>query len=201
MRHRATSAVPARIVRTVRILASVVVVLAASGAWAQDAYYPQAPGTSWTYDSGETQTLSGPREVDGVALTVLTHYMHGAPVSEELLEHGPDGVRSHGTAAGGEVMRYVPPLQVWPPAPLEAGTSWRSTTTVNGIDVTLDSQVLGTQGVRTPAGRFNALHVRQTTLTSSGGRTELDLFFVPTVGVVRFVTQDGTRIDLIELTR
>ncbi len=190
--------------RAVRATACAVALLAAvlaSFAAAQDAYYPQAPGTSWTYDSGETQTLSGPRDVDGIEATVLTHYMQGAPISEEILEHRADGVVSHGTAAGGRLMRYRPPLQVWPAAPLEPGTSWRSTTTVNGVDVTLDSQVLGTQGVQTPAGRFNALHVRQTTLTSSGGRTELDLFFVPTVGVVRFVTQDGTRIDLIELTR
>ena len=50
----------------------------------------------------------------------------------------------------------------------------------------------------TPAGRFNALLIRQTSLTSTGGQTVLDLYFVPGIGVVRFVTQDGTIIDLIE---
>lgn len=69
---------------------------------------------------------------------------------------------------------------------------------MNGVDITLAAEVLGVQGIETPAGRFNALRLRQTTLTSSGGRTALDVYFVPTVGVVRFVTQDGTRIDLIE---
>ena len=53
-------------------------------------------------------------------------------------------------------------------------------------------------GVATPAGRFNALLIQQTSLTSTGGQTVLELYFVPGVGVVRFVTQDGTIIDLIE---
>jgi hypothetical protein len=166
-------------------------------ALAQPGYYPSEAGMSWTYGNGETQTLSGPREVLGAPRMVLTHYFGGVPVSEEILEFGA-GVVSHGTAAGGEVMAYTPPLTVYPPEPLQPGDTWQSTTTVGGVDITLSSEVLGLAGVRTPAGRFNALRIRQTTLTSSGGRTVLELFFVPTVGVVRFVTQDGTQIDLIE---
>ena len=168
-------------------------------ALAQPGYYPSEAGMSWTYANGETQTLSGPREVLGAPRMVLTHYFGGVPVSEEILEFGA-GVESHGTAAGGEVMAYTPPLTVYPPDPLQPGDTWQSTTTVGGVDITLSSEVLGLSGVRTPAGRFNALRIRQTTLTSSGGRTVLELFFVPTVGVVRFVTQDGTQIDLIERT-
>ena len=175
---------------------AVVAALSAS-AVAQQSYYPSAAGLSWTYSNGETQTLSGPREVLGGQRMVLTHYFGGVPVSEEILDYGA-GVVSHGTAAGGQVMPYAPPLTVYPPSPLQQGDSWQSTTTVNGIDITLSSEVLGTTGVQTPAGRFNTLRIRQTTLTSSGGRTVLELFFVPTVGVVRFLTQDGTQIDLIE---
>jgi hypothetical protein len=170
---------------------------ALGAAVAQAGYYPAQPGMSWTYSNGETQTLSGPRDVLGAPRMVLTHYFDGVPVSEEILEYGA-GVVSHGTAAGGAVMAYTPPLTVYPPEPLQPGDAWQSTTTVDGVDITLSSEVLGLAGVRTPAGRFNALRIRQTTLTSSGGRTVLELFFVPTVGVVRFVTQDGTTIDLIE---
>lgn len=162
-------------------------------------YYPSAPGSSWTYSNGETQILSGPREVLGGEYMILTHYFAGVPVSEEFLAF-QGGVVSSGTAAGGETMGYAPPLTVYPPAPLSIGDAWQSTTSVGGIDITLASEVIGLQGVRTQAGRFNALHIRQTTLTSSGGRTVLDVFFVPTVGVVRFLTQDGTQIDLIELS-
>lgn len=180
------------------LLATLSLALATLAA-AQNDYYPSHPGASWTYSNGETQMLSGPREVLDGSYMILTHYFGGVPVSEEILAF-QGGVASFGTAAGGRIMPYRPPLTVYPPAPLSVGDAWQSTTTVGGVDITLASEVIGLQGVRTPAGRFNALHLRQTTLTSSGGRTVLDLFFVPTIGVVRFITQDGTQIDLIELS-
>ena len=161
-------------------------------------YYPHGDGLRWTYDSGVTQVMSGPRLLDGVEVLVLTHYLDGVPVSEDYLAYGPDGVRSLGTAAAGTLVRFDPPLLVYPPGPLEVGATWRSTTDLGAFSITLDAEVLGVRGIQTPAGRFNALQVRQRTLTSSGASTVLDLFFVPSVGVVRFLTQDGSVIDLIE---
>ena len=162
-------------------------------------YYPSGDGLSWTYSSGETQVMQGPRDVDGQRVMVLTHFFEGAPVSEDYLVYeGTDGVHSVGTAAGGQRFVYDPPLVVWPEAPLQPGQTWQSTTDVGGVSLTLSSEVLGLRGVRTSAGRFNAFQVRQVTLTSSGARTVLDLFFVPAVGIVRFVSQDGTTVDLIE---
>ena len=38
------------------------------------AYYPSESGMSWTYSSGETQLLSGPRELGGQQVMVLTHW-------------------------------------------------------------------------------------------------------------------------------
>ncbi|HKI58788.1 MAG TPA: hypothetical protein VKA00_06215 [Trueperaceae bacterium] len=161
-------------------------------------YYPHRTGLSWTYDSGETQQLAGPRTVDGQQVMVLTHYFNGVPVSEDYLQYGPDGVKTLGTAAGGKVTRYDPPLVVYPTAPLEPGMQWQSTTKLPDFDITLSAQVLAVRGVETPAGRFNALQIRQQTVTSNGAQTVMDLFFVPSVGVVRFVTQDGTTVDLID---
>lgn len=165
-------------------------------------YYPASAGASWTYSSGETQILSGPRDWGGLAVMVLTHYLNGVPVSEDYLVFDAAGVRTVGTAAAGNVVRYDPPLIVYPAAPLQPGTVWTSTTdvaTASGtVGITLSAEVLGLRGVQTQAGRFNALQIRQRTLTSTGGSTVLDLFLVPGVGVVRFVTEDGTTIDLIE---
>lgn len=186
-----------RLARTARGVLAVLLLTCIHSASAQQDYFPSEPGLSWTYSNGETQTLSGPRAVLGEELIVLTHFFEGAPVSEEYLDYSA-GVTSHGTAAGGTVMPYSPPLTVYPPPPLRQGDSWQSTTTVGGIEITLDSEVIGTVGIQTPAGRFNALRIRQTTLTSSGGRTVLEVFFVPSIGVVRFLTQDGTAIDLID---
>jgi hypothetical protein len=164
-------------------------------------YYPHAEGLSWTYSSGETQAMSGPRPWNGLDVWVLTHYLDGVPVSEDYLTYDADGVRTHGTAAGGSVVRYDPPLLIYAAGPLQPGATWSTTTEIGGLSISLSAEVIGLRGVQTPAGRFNALQVRQRTLTSTGGRTLLDLFLVPGVGVVRFVTEDGTMIDLIELAR
>jgi hypothetical protein len=160
-------------------------------------YYPSAAGLSWTYSSGETQMLGGPRDFEGVQVMVLTHYFDGVPVSEDYLVFAQD-VLSLGTASGGQVVSYIPPLQVYGPAPLSVGQRWVSNTRVSGFEIELTAEVVAVRGVETPAGRFNALQIHQVTTTTSGGMTELDLYFVPSVGVVRFVTNDGTVIDLID---
>jgi hypothetical protein len=183
-----------------RALALVVAAALAAVGLAND-YYPRGEGLSWTYSSGETQTMSGTRVWDGLEVSVLTHYLDGVPVSEDYLTFNADGVRTHGTASGGTVVRYDPPLLIYAAAPLQPGATWSTTTEVGGLAITLSSEVVGMRGVQTPAGRFNALQIRQRTLTSTGGRTLLDVFLVPGVGTVRFVTEDGTVIDLIELGR
>lgn len=172
--------------------------LLALGSAGAQAYYPADAGMSWTYSSGETQQLSGPRELGGQQVMVLTHYYEGVPISEDYMQYSPQGVLSLGSAAGGDVFTYQPALVVYPQEPLAAGMTWTSTTALSGFNLTLSSEVIGLRGVATAAGRFNSLLIRQTTLTSNGGQTILDIYFVPTVGIVRFETQDGTVIDLIE---
>lgn len=198
----ARAAPPAgRLRRAGGIAVLVAVVFAWWSPWAAaSGYYPAADGLTWTYDNGTTQVMGGPRTFAGVEVMVLTHYLDGVPVAEDYLVYGPDGVRTIGTAANGQTVRYEPPLLVYAAAPLQPGTTWTSTTRIAGIDVSLASEVVGMRGVQTPAGRFNALQIRQRTLTSTGAQTTLDLFLVPGVGVVRFVTQDGTVVDLIDRT-
>ncbi len=161
-------------------------------------YFPNRDGLSWTYSNGETQTISGPRDFGGQEVMVLLHYFEGVPVSEDYLLYSEGAVYSLGTAAGGQTLSYQPPLLIYQGDTLAVGQSWQSTARVNNFEITLTSEVLGVRGVSTPAGRFNALQIRQTTITSTGAQTVLELFFVPSVGVVRFVTSDGTIIDMIE---
>jgi hypothetical protein len=165
---------------------------------AQEAYHPARVGLSWTYANGETQTFSGTRDLNGEEVLVLTRFFAGNPVSEDYLSYTAEGVRSHGTAAGGQLILFEPPLLVYPAGSLEVGQTWRSHTSLGDLEITLTAEVLGLVGVETPLGRFNALRIRQHTLTDTGGQTLLDLYFVPSVGIVRFVTQDGGAIDLIE---
>lgn len=171
--------------------------LLAAPAWAQE-YFPQRAGMSWTFDNGQTKTLSGPRELRGHQVMALTHFFQGQPVSEDYLLYTAEGVFLIGRATGGQLYWYDPPLIIYPGERLQVGQSWQSTTQVDGLEITLRADVLAIRGVQTPAGRFNALQIRQQTLTSAGAETVLELFFVPTVGVVRWITEDGTQFDLIE---
>ena len=176
----------------------IVVILVLGFAWAQEAYYPSREGLSWTYNNGETQILSGAKTVGGQSASVMVKYLGDAPVAEDYLIYDTQGVRMVGTAANGQTLEYNPSLIVYPVSPLQVGQSWKSKATLSGFDISLAFEVLGVRGVETTAGRFNALQIRQQTVTSTGGQTIMDFFFVPSVGVVRWVMQDGTTIDLIE---
>ena len=91
-------------------------------------------------------------------------------------------------------------MLIYPPPPLNPVDARQSSTRAGDLDIIITTDVVAFRGLATDAGRCNALHLRQTTLTSNGGRVLLDLFLVPTVGIVRFVTADGTTLDLTERT-
>jgi hypothetical protein len=186
------------LVRTAAIAGAFLLASSFGGSALARDYFPADNGMSWTYSSGETQVLSGPRDLNGLRVMVLTHYLQGIPVSEDYLVFDGTSVLTVGTASGGTVVRFVPPLVVYSGSPLQVGDQWQSTTDLGDFSITLASEVLGMRGVQTTAGRFNALQIRQRTLTSTGASTVLDIYFVPGVGIVRFVTQDGTVVDLIE---
>ncbi len=165
---------------------------------AQESYYPARDGLTWTYSNGETQMLSGSRDVSGQAASILLKMYGGVAVSEDYLVYDAQGVKMIGTAANGQLLAYSSVLQLYPPSPLQVGQSWKSKASVAGMEISLAGEVLGVRGVETTAGRFNALQIRQQTVTSTGGQTIVEFFFVPSVGIVRWVMQDGTTIDLIE---
>ncbi|MEZ4606620.1 MAG: hypothetical protein R2880_05470 [Deinococcales bacterium] len=170
-----------------------------SSALAKQGFYPQEDGLEWHYSNGETQVMTGPYNFEGIAVMVLTHYLNEAIVSEEYLVYDPTGVYSLGTAVeGGELQRYNPPLVIYDGSLLSVGQAWQSETDVAGINISLHSEVLQVQGIETEAGRFNALLIRQKTFTDTGGQTVLDLYYVPSVGIVRFASMDGNVVDLVK---
>ena len=161
-------------------------------------YFPNRDGLSWTYSNGETQTLNGPVEMAGEQVMILTHLLDGTVISKDYLAYDDIGVFSYGTETGGQTLLYDPPLTLYAGNSLQVGQSWQSATSVAGLDISLAAEVIGMRGVQTQAGRFNALQVRQRTVTNTGAQTTLNLYVVPGVGVVRFVTEDGTTVDLVE---
>lgn len=180
------------------LLATITLLALLATGLAQESYYPVRDGLSWTYSNGETQTFSGVAALDGQSAYKLLHLLEGAPISEDYLVYDASGVRTIGTSAGGQTLAYTPYLTVYPPAPIQVGQSWTSTARVADFDISLSSEVVAVRGVETPAGRYNALQIRQQTVTSTGGQTIIDMYFVPSIGVVRWVMPDGTTVDLID---
>jgi hypothetical protein len=188
--------------RNVTLLIAALTLLAAASAQSTALTYAGVAPRTWSYDNGLGQQLSGPRLSDGRSVMILTHSLAGTPVSEEWLTFDPDGVRLWASANAGIVTRFDPPILLYPPPPLAAGLRWSSRSSSDrGVTIDVAGEVIGQRTVVTPAGRFDAWHLRQTTATSSGAWSVVDLFLAPEVGVVRYVTDDGAQVDLIETNR
>jgi hypothetical protein len=164
---------------------------------APTAYYPNGIGYSWIYSSGMEQVFT--REQDG--LLVFERRLAGQPVSADLLRYSEKGVFIEGLVVGQVVQRYVPPLQLYPAPPLVLGQEWGGRSSFGGQRVALLGKVLRIEGVNVPAGRFNAYVIRTSTVTSAGGSQVMEIYFVPGVGIVRYATPDGARVDLIRFSQ
>jgi len=165
---------------------------------ASPAYFPNATGTQWRYSNGETQLVGKPRVIQGVSVVPVQHSVGGRLVSEDYLEYRESGVYLRGVQAGGKLNWYAPPLQVYPASPLAPGQVW---TSVTGTGLRLSGRVVGTQALRTQSGSYNALVVRSEVGAGSSDGVQKSstqyAYFVPSLGVVRYQTADGSTVDLL----
>ncbi|MBZ9711761.1 hypothetical protein [Deinococcus multiflagellatus] len=166
-----------------------------AGALAVDtSYYPKRPGMRWTYSSGETQVVGAPVVHRGVSVTPVSHQFGQTVFTQDLLEHRADGsVWLRGVNTGGRLTWYTPPLNIYPPGPLRPGQTWTGVT----AGLRQRSTVVGVAPLRTSAGAYNTLKIRTET-TAAGKLSVQTTYFVPTVGVVRYETADGSVIDLVK---
>jgi hypothetical protein len=164
---------------------------------AQNNYFPSRVGLKWVYSSGETQEYTRLDTVFGLPVLVLQRTMNGKFVSEDYVQSGPDGVVLLGTRQGQQIFRYQPPVVVYPKAPLRVGATWSTTSGTGAAQFTIQYNVTGTAGVRVKAGRFNAFIVNSQVTTAQGSTSNNDLYFVPSIGTVKYVYQDGSTIELV----
>ncbi|GAA0500918.1 hypothetical protein [Deinococcus depolymerans] len=156
-------------------------------------YYPHRPGTRWTYSSGETQVVGVPITHRGVSVVPVSHQFGSTTYTQDLLEHRADGsVWLRGVNAGGRLTWYASPLNVYPAGPLSPGMTW----TGSAGTLKTRSTVTGVAPLKLAGGTFNTLTIR--TETTAGGRASVQTtYFVPTLGIVRYQTADGSVIDLL----
>ncbi len=161
------------------------------------AYYPHGIGYSWKFNSGEEQTFT--REQSG--MLVLERRFPKRPVIADLLSYSPNGgVMLEGLVVGKQVQRYSPSLQLYPVPPLYVGLRWGGRSKFGNQSIALFGEVNRIEGISVPAGRFNAFVIRNSTVTGEGGSVVVDIYYVPGVGIVRYATQGGGTIDLVEVS-
>ena len=170
-----------------------------AAAWAQ-AYLPFEAGHTWVYSDGMVQKVLERKgewavlEYRKATPSALAEEGRTVPIRRDqlLLRNGvwilsvelPDGR-----------FPYEPPLFLYP-ARLEVGATWSGRSTFQGQKVALSGRVEGVEGVEVPFGRFNAYRLRLVYTTERGGASLLELFLVPGLGVVRYLT-GGKAVDLV----
>ena len=165
---------------------------------AQNNYYPTRVGMRWVYSSGEIQEYAREDTVFNTKVLVLQHTMKDQLTGEDYIVSNANGVTFLGNKVGQQTIQFKPPLILYPKAPLKVGMQWQSTSDVGGgYKITASTQVIGTGGVKVKAGRFNAFIIRSTFYQPDGSSTTTDVYFVPSIGTVKTVNDDGSSIDLL----
>ncbi|KIX84525.1 hypothetical protein [Thermus filiformis] len=153
------------------------------------AYLPLEAGRAWVYSDGTVQEVVGRK-----GEVAVLEYRKEAPLRRDRLLL-KDGVWLLGVELPRGVFAYEPPLLLYP-ARLEVGASWSSRGTFQGQKVALSGRVEGVEGVEVPLGRFNAYRLRLAYTTEKGGASLLELYLVPGLGVVRYLS-GGRAVDLV----
>lgn len=161
-------------------------------------YYPHKVGMTWIYTSGESQTYESVRNANGQEVWELSHSYDGKVRYTDYLTFDENGVWLLGVDTGAGIMPYDPPIQIYPAAPLRVGQNWSSRTKFKGANLVVVNKVIGIEGVVVPFGKYNAFVIRSSLTAQGGGASVVDMYFVPGIGVVRYATQDGGQIDLVD---
>jgi len=193
--------------RTFRLIAGAVLVLAASAAIAQgpagNDLYPLKKGNKWVYkvDAQEvTVEVVGIEKVDKDDLIKLDTKVGGQTKASEYLLVKADGVYR----AKVNNDKIEPPVKIIP-IPAKKGDSWKieskvGTQTVKGEFKISDDKTK----VMVPAGTFeNAILIEGNDLDIAGTKTSVKKWFVPGKGIVKLtytIQQTESTLELKEFT-
>jgi hypothetical protein len=150
-------------------------------------YYPTKVGTKWEYqvDAGNGQKVTVVNQiakiekVDGKPLAVLETLVNGQVQATEHI----------GVEAGG-IFRYrFKGIEVSPPVcllkyPVKEGASWETETKIGGQEFTVSGRVGGTEEVKVPSGKYQAVSAKIET-TVKGNKITNTYWFAPDVGIIK----------------
>ncbi len=157
--------------------------------WAQ---LPPGGGV-YRYSDGREERLLP--EAGGYRLLYLRE---GRLLREDRLGQAPEGVYLLGLALGGVYTPYEPPLLLYP-LRLYPGARWGGWARFGRERVALALRAEGVEGVRVPAGAYNAWRLLLAYTTERGGVERKEILFVPGLGPVAYRV-GGVRVELLEFT-
>lgn len=120
----------------------------------------------------------------------LAYRRDGKVFREDRLRFGAEGIYLEGVALPEGFFPFAPPLLLYPKR-LVPGAFWSGNARFQEQRVALAVRVEGVEGVRVPAGRFNAYRLRVAFTTERGGADVKLLYLVPGLGVVAFQAGEG----------
>lgn len=150
-------------------------------------------GGVYTYSDGTEQRLL-PLE-GGFRLL----YLRGGRVyREDRMALREDGVYLLGLVLGGVYTPYEPPLLLYP-ARILPGAQWGGSARFGSDRVALVLRAEGVEGLRVPAGAYNAWRLALAYTTGQGGVERKEVYFVPGLGPVAYRV-GGVRVELLRFS-
>lgn len=147
-------------------------------------YFPLQVGHKWEYvepdgKPAHTATVIAEEEKDGAKFFTLSYTREERRLSEVIYRVDKNGV---GIMRSG-VLEYDPPMEVVKPA-LAVGDRWEAKTQFNRRELEYEMTVGREEEVKTPAGTFTALPVRQKFATTKPGQEHV-AWYADGIGLVK----------------
>jgi hypothetical protein len=157
----------------------------------------EAQREAGTLHAAVVYRIDGTKEMDGKQLLQFEMHRAGHVTNTDLITVNEKGIQCWGRLdEAGTLTRFDSPQSIVG-SPVTFGTSWDFNTQADGSQVHQHYEIVGQNDVTTPAGTFNAFHIRGE--QTSPGRMTIDRWFMPGIGIVKDVTE--THSDSGELLR
>jgi hypothetical protein len=190
-----------RIVASVAVLAMLPTLIAApvpKGLTAAD-LFPLQMGHKWEYVDAKGQPshveeVTDVAEKDGAKIVTVTRTRNGVQGTKSVFRVDKDGVSRVSVGP----LEYSPPLLFVKPT-VKEGETWTAKLSIGKSEAEYEITVGKAEEITTPAGKFNAIPVRQQNLINKSA-APLEYWFAPNVGLVKSGTARGLVTELKAFT-
>jgi hypothetical protein len=163
-------------------------------------YYPLKEGNQWAYSVSNgmqmTAKVTGFADVGSVRCAIVETAM-GGQTTREYFAADAQGLKMHRTETQTDRAQYNPPVPRIK-LPYKPGETWSATITQGRTPVSTSYLSVGTEQIQTPAGAFDCIRVRTTTLSMPPMVSTI--WYADGVGIVQQMIQANGQTITASLT-